>query len=310
MLILATGQGVFIVERDGEGWREVRRGLEGRNVTSVIAREGTILVGTRHGVYRSDDLGETWVEASAGLSLPYVRWLAYHPEVSDLEFAGTEPAGIFASHDGAQTWRGCAEVEALRDKFGWWLPYSPGAGCVRGFAFHGDRAYAAVEVGGVLRSDDRGETWFSVESPTGVSSDVHSIEVHPTSPDLVTAATNSGLYRSLDGGATWSHLYQCYTRAVWVDPLDANHMVFGPADTTDRGGRVEVTRDGGQTWADASAGLGAPWRNHMVERLTPIDSELFAVLSNGELWSAPLATLSWQRILPHLSDVNAVASMG
>ena len=63
------------------------------------------------------------------------------------------------SRDGARTWQEATEVARLRDRHNWYLPYSPAAGCVRGFAFHGDRLFAAVEVGGVLRSDDGGAHW-------------------------------------------------------------------------------------------------------------------------------------------------------
>src|SRR5262245_5431416 len=141
-LLLATGDGLVVCRPEAGSWQEVRRGLPERGVTSVIAREGVILAGSTEGVHRSDDLGQTWREASAGLALPYVRWLAYHPQISDCEFAGTEPAGIFVSHDGAVTWRACPEVETLRAAGRWYLPYSPEAGCVRGFAFHGTRGYA------------------------------------------------------------------------------------------------------------------------------------------------------------------------
>ena len=117
------------------------------------------------------------------------------------------------------------------------LPYSPEAGCVRGFAFHGERAYAAVEVGGVLRSDDGGETWRLAEGSDGnpdldgppepfVYPDVHSIDVHPSSPDLVFAPTGGGFYRSIDGGRTWTLLYDCYCRAAWIDPLDASILCW------------------------------------------------------------------------------------
>ncbi|HYN88532.1 MAG TPA: hypothetical protein VER55_08370, partial [Ardenticatenaceae bacterium] len=272
-LFVATSSGLLVCEQDGDNWREAARGLEHQDVTSVIAREGVILAGTRAGVFRSDDRGQSWREANVGLTTRYVRWLAYHPDVSDFEFAGTEPAGIFVSRDGAETWRECPEVTALRDAHEWFLPYSPRAGCVRGFAFHGSRAYAAVEVGGVLVSDDGGESWRLAEGSTGdpdlgepptsvVYPDVHSLESHPSSPDLVFAATGGGFYGSKDGGKGWRYLYEdCYCRAVWVDPTDPDHLILGPADGVERNGRIEETRDGGQTWRLASTGLEVPWRN-------------------------------------------------
>ena len=322
-LLVATAHGLIIYEQRGAEWRETAHGLTQHKVTSIIAREGVILAGTTNGIYRSDDLGQTWREVSSGLTQRHVRWLAYDPNISDSEFAGTEPAGIFVSRDGAETWRACPEVAALRDANHWFLPYSPEAGCVRGFAFHGRRAYAAVEVGGVLRSDDGGDTWRLAEGSSGdpdfgkpvpansVHADVHSIAVHPTSPDLVLAPTGGGFYGSTDGGQTWSYLYpHCYCRAVWLDPLDPDHLIIGPADSVDRGGRIEESHDGGHTWQPASTGQTVPWPRHMVERFTQMDDNLLAVLSNGHLLVAPLPGLEWRRILPQLNSVAAVASMG
>ena len=315
LLLLATEDGLAVCE--GPEWQVSRRGLAGRPVTSVIAREGVILAGTGEGVFRSDDLGRGWQAASRGLTDPHIRWLAYHPDISDLEFAGTEPAGIFVSHDGGGSWRAAPEVGRLRDQHGWALPYSPEAGCVRGFAFHGRRAYAAVEVGGVLRSDDTGETWSLAAGSTGdpdlegppepfVYPDVHSIAVHPSSPDLVFAPTGGGFYTSSDGGTSWACVYDCYCRAVWVDPHDPAHLVLGPADGVDRNGRIEATQDGGRAWAPASDGLGVPWQRGMVERFAQVDDELMAVLSNGRLYSAPLAGLEWRQLLPDVKHVNAI----
>ncbi len=319
LLLLATENGVVSARRDVDGWRATGRSLDGQRVTSIVARQGVILAGTHAGIFRSDDLGQTWQAASAGLAVPYVRWLAYHPEVSDLEFAGTEPAAIFVSHDGARSWRECREVAQLRNRFGWSLPYSPNAGCVRGFAFHGKRAYAAVEVGGVLRSEDGGETWRLADGSNGkpamadppapfIHSDLHSIIIHPSSPDLVLAPTGNGFYRSLDGGKTWVRLYLCYCRAAWSDPADPQHILLGPADGVDRNGRIEETHDGGRTWQPASGGLSVPWRDYMVERFIQIDHELLAVLSNGQVWGTELAQPgSWQQVLPDVQGVNALA---
>jgi photosystem II stability/assembly factor-like uncharacterized protein len=319
LLVIATERGVVIAQRGECEWCEVRRGLLDQHVTSVIAREGVILAGTTRGVFRSDDVAQSWREASAGLTERHVRWLAYHPEISDREFAGTEPAGIFISHDGAQTWRQCHEVAQLRDQFGWMLPYSPEAGCVRGFAFRGDRAYAAVEVGGVLRSENTGETWRLAEGSDGrpdldgpphsfVYPDVHSIYVHPTSPDLVYAPTGGGFYGSVDGGRTWRLLYDCYCRAAWIDPRNPDHMILGPADGVEQSGRIEETIDGGETWQLLSTGLSLPWPRHMVERFFQFDNELCAVLSNGGLLVAPLDTLQWQPALLDVKNINAMTS--
>jgi len=320
LLLLATSHGAYTYERVSGAWRETARGLTDHNATSIIARHGVVLAGTTDGIFRSDDLGKTWRDASTGLTTRHVRWMAYHPDIPDFEFAGTEPASIFVSRDGAATWRECAEVAQLRGAHKWFLPYSPGAGCIRGFAFHGSRAYAAVEVGGALRSDDRGETWRLCDGSTGNPSldalpepylypDVHSIVTHPSSPNLVFAPTGDGYYTSHDGGETWELLYDCYCRAVWIDPNDAAHQILGPADGVSRNGRIEETRDGGKTWRAASRGLNVPWQRHMVERFVQIGDELLAVLSNGALFTTPLASLQWQQILADVKDIAAVTSM-
>lgn len=318
LLIVGTKEGVLIAQQEEDAWQEMRRSLTAHQVNSVSAQDGSLLAGTTEGIFHSGDLGRTWRMASQGLGVLKVRWVAHYPDGSGRVVAGTEPAAIFLSRDGGETWRDCPEVAALREEHGWYLPYSPEAGCVRGFAFHGDRLYAAVEQGGLLRSDDAGQTWRLAEGSNGiprtppegfVHPDVHSVTVHSSSPDLVFAPTGGGLYRSKDGGVSWQHLYRCYCRAVWSDPADAEHLVFGPADSVDRQGRIELSEDGGGTWQAASDGLQVPWSHHMVEHFLQVDYSLLAVLSNGDLVAAPLTTLKWQPILPDAGWVRAVTPM-
>ena len=130
-----------------------------------------------------------------------------------LFISGLHLAGIFISRDGGGIWSPSSEVISLRDRHGWFLPYSPNAGCIRGFAFaesspNRDRVYAAVEVGGVLISDDRGKSWRLAEGSDGkpdiyrdlgtmVHPDVHSIAVHPASSGIVTAPRFRGPYHKV-----------------------------------------------------------------------------------------------------------------
>lgn len=318
LLIAGTKEGVIIAQHEGDAWQQLRHSLSARQVNSLSVQDGIILAGTTEGIFQSKDLGQTWRMTSEGLTVPKIRWLAHRPDSSGTVLAGTEPAAIFVSRDGGQLWRECPEVAALRDQHGWYLPYSPEAGCVRGFAFHGDRAYAAVEQGGLLRSDDAGETWHLAEGSNGIPRtppegfihpDVHSVIAHSSSPDLIFAPTGGGLYGSKDGGRSWKHLYRCYCRAVWSDPAAADHLIFGPADSVDRNGRIEETGNGGKTWQAASEGLEVPWPRHMVERFLQVNYELLAVLSNGELVAAQLPALQWRHILPDAGWVHAVATM-
>lgn len=315
-LWLATQNGVVHMADEGSGWAEMGRSLAGHHVTSIIAREGVILAGTTGGIQRSNDEGNTWQEASAGLDERHVRWLAYHPGVSDLELAGTEPAALFVSEDGALSWEERPEVAALRRQYGWILPYSPNAGCIRGFAIHGERMYAAAEDGALLRSDDRGQSWALApgspgrrihQPPSGqIHSDVHSVAVHAADPDLVLAPTGGGLFRSDDGGASWLNVYRCYCRAVWWDPADAGHIIFGPADGVDWEGRIAESRDGGATWQEWPA---AAWARHMVERLEPAGDSLFAVLSDGSWLQKRPGEDGWQTC-PTAGRVTALTGMG
>jgi photosystem II stability/assembly factor-like uncharacterized protein len=324
-LFLATKKGVFIAEQeDNLTWRFIQA-LTDYYITSIIAREGVILAGSTDGIFRSDDGGASWIEASNGLTVRHVRWLAFHPDISDCEFAGAEPASIFISNNGGSTWQEKSEVAALRDQFGWWLPYSPAAGCVRGFAFHGERAYAAVEVGGMLRSVDRGGSWklapgsngrpeFVSPANNNIHADVHSVVIHPTSAELVFAPTGGGFYGSTDGGSNWTAFYSnCYVRAVWVDPTDPSRMLLGPANNASgENGRIEVTYDGGKTWEETAVS----WQRNMVERFKPLGTHLFAILANGELLQTPiptlqsnLATQNWMYILPEISQITDATIM-
>ena len=323
-LFLATPNGVFLARRRGETWSKLGDALRAHSVTSVAACEGLVLAGTKNGIWRSVDGGKNWTDADTHLTIRHVRWLACSAGGPPFALAGTEPAAIFVCHDRADTWTACPEVENLRDQSGWFLPYSPEAGCVRGFAVFSfgaepARVFAAVEVGGVLISNNSGNNWQLVEGSDGnpdmnralgtlIHPDVHSLGVHPSSPDLVTAATGGGLYRSGDCGGTWKCLYPCYCRAVWVDPADPAHIIFGPADGVSRNGRIEESHDGGETWQPASKGLEVPWPQHMVERFCQVDKELLAVFSNGELWSTQQEKIEWHHILPDINGVTCVAA--
>src|SRR5689334_18852810 len=100
LLLVGTADGVSICKQAGGDWREIGRSLAGQMITCVSASGAVALAGTADGIWRSEDGGESWQEATQGLSIRHIRWLAHHPGVDGLAFAGTEPAGLFVSRDG------------------------------------------------------------------------------------------------------------------------------------------------------------------------------------------------------------------
>ncbi|MCU0560567.1 MAG: glycoside hydrolase [Desulfobacterales bacterium] len=323
-LFIATAVGLYNAARADGAWRVSGQALSGLPLTSVAVRGAVVLAGSPEGIWRSRDAGRTWLKADEGLALRHVRWVSASPGPGGPILAGTEPAGIFVSRDAGASWDADPGVWKLRDANGWFLPYSPRAGCVRGFAVAASgpdrgRIYAAVEVGGVLVSDDDGRSWRLAAGSDGkpqmdrdlgalIHPDVHSIAVHPSSSDCVTAATGGGLFRSVDGGRSWKKIHPGYVRAAWVDPCGHRHIIAGPADGVSRNGRVEASLDGGRTWHPASTGMQAPWADRMVERFFQLQGELIAVSSGGELWSKTLNGSTWSRILPEIARAVAVAA--
>ena len=273
-----------------------------------------------NGLYRSEDGGATWSAANAGLTAPACRWLGPDPLQPDTLLAGTEPARLFRSQDGGLTWQELAGVTAIPGHERWFLPYSPRAGALRNVYAPPDRSgrlFASVEVGGLLASGDGGQTWTC--RPVLDDEDIHFITGHPAEPDLLYAALGyasltpqhhseprrvGGIARSRDGGRTWRKLETDYTRAVLVPPSRPDLVLAAPAPEVGRGGRIVVSTDGGDTWADASAGVATPMAD-MIERfVTAPDRTIWAIGSGGGLLQATPGEWSWRSVLPADSGLH------
>src|SRR5262245_35620337 len=88
------------------------------------------------------------------------------------------------------------------------------------------------------------------------------------------------------------------------------HLVAGPADDISVNGQIEESHDEGWSWRAATTGLPGSGRRSVVERLTLVGEQLFAVVANGQLFAALVATLEWRRVLADLPEVNSVSSAG
>ena len=182
-------------------------------------------------------------------------------------------------------------------------PYRAGWATVgTGVAREPDVFYIGTAGGGVWKTSDAGETWQGLMLHER-SSSIGALAVAPSDPKTVYAGTGQvdlrydmqsgdGVYRSNDGGLTWTRAGLDSTRqigCILVDPGDARRVlvaalgpVFGPG--TERG--VFLSTDGGTSWS----------------RTLFVDDETGAVdLASDPLHPSVVYAATWQvRVRPWL----------
>jgi hypothetical protein len=290
-------------------------GLKNERVSAIHPwRDGNstiVLAGTYgNGLFRRAGEGEPWSRIDAGLTAPALRFLGRDGSRPGALLAGTEPARIFRSADGGRSWSELDGITRIEGHERWFLPYSPRAGALRNIytpAGRTARLLASVEVGGLLTSEDGGETWSL--APVISDEDIHHITGHPDDPDVLYAALGTaslsggaarlgGVARSHDGAATWEKLETDYTRAVIVPPARPDLVLAGPALRVGRGGRIVVSADGGDTWEPAGSGIDVPMPDMVELFVAAPDGSVWAISSRGRLLRATPGAWSWSSALP------------
>lgn len=316
--LAGTKEGVFLCSRTTMRWSFQPLDLQGNSVESIIQCDEYIYAGTREsGVWVSRDEGTTWNQHNSGLRNRHIRKISLHLDGSRRVLIGTEPAAIYTGKIGSEQWHECGEVAEMRERFGWELPYSPEAGCIRDFALGPENVYAAVEVGGILHSPANDCKWELVEGALGdpacprnpepfVHSDVHALRVVPDCPGVLFAATGQGLFKSEDNGTSWRQWTEDYCRDVWIDPADSSHLLLGSAERVERDGNVWETRDNGITWGAHSKGLGCPWPQDMVDEFYRVKGTLLIRSAKGHLYISGSGGQEWTPVLHSLPPVQCI----
>ena len=193
------------------------------------------------GIFESIDSGVTWTRITS-TSTPdwyFVNRLVFQPG-SPLVMLAATATGIWRSTDGGQTWSQRTTTRTLDLDF---HPTDP------------LRAVAGRDDGRAQWTVDGGLTWNTVQ----ISSIATRVELAyarstPTTVFATVSDTSQFIHvwRSLDGGQTWAQrsttsigTYSLYNNALWVDPTNANNLVYGGVQlyrSTDAGGtRTQFT---------------------------------------------------------------------
>jgi hypothetical protein len=293
-------------------------------------------------VYRSDDLGATWVEPEpdtlafpdhTGAAIAHVWQIQPAGDAQpDVVYAGVEPAALFRSDDGGQTFQFDEHLWAHEHRPQW----QPGGG---GLCLHtvvpdpsgGPRLGIAISSAGFYRTLD-GTRWeaantgikapFLPEPTPEFGQCVHKVDRHPTEPDTLFLQHHWGVYRSDDFGGAWTEvgadaLPSTFGFPVVADPNHPGTAYVLPLEsdmfrcTPDGRLRVYRTSDGGETWTALGNGLPQDGAYLTVLRdgfaadsLDP--AGLYVGTRTGDVFASPDAGESWRELARHLPPVLCV----
>jgi hypothetical protein len=314
-LYVAGGSAVSVIE-DGR----VETGLDGRGARCLALNpkdQDTLYVGTSdEGIFKSEDGGGTW-EKLSGIEHPRVTAVAVSPTDGTV-YAGTEPSALFVSRDGGGSWRELEGMGNLPSAPTWSFPPRPWTSHVRAIApsyADPDLVVVGIELGGVVRSTDGGETWQ--DQRPGAQADCHSLLAHPGAPELLYEAGGGGFAQSTDFGESWEgadagmHLHYAWGLAADAeDPsLVYTSAASGPGRAHGRGSSNATIyrRSGNERWQPVLEGLSAFPYALCQDPETP--GTLYAGLGDGMILHTADAGAKWEEVAHVASGLQALAAI-
>jgi photosystem II stability/assembly factor-like uncharacterized protein len=272
MLFAGTSDGLFRSSDWSRTWSRVEGrttsvGLEGLGAARTLVLLTTEVWVGGDGVYVSQNFGESWARRAGTRGIQVLlpsRWPQSDPTV----FAGTG-FGLLRSRDGGTTF----ESTALND-----------AGVYRA-EWPGPALVVACDRG-VLVSTDEGRSFVGPGAglPEGAVRAMVLSSFFGADPVIFAAPASGGVYRTSDGGVSWSAsglAGETVGDFVWLGPF-----LYAAAD-----GGFFRSQDAGASWTRLSASPGRPRRLLFplapaagLEAFLATEQGLFRTRDAGEHW--------------------------
>ena len=250
-IFAGTTQGVFLSSNNGATWTAMNTGLTDLFIQALAVKGTTIFAGTTAGLFRSTNNGATWTAANTGLKHIIVTSTLVD---GASHYAGTFE-GIYLSTDNAASWT--AVNTGLTDMK------------ISSFTKSGSRIFAGTRgtvSGGVFISTNGGASWAA--SNTGLAN--RTIVSLTTSGSNIVAGTTTGVFTSVNNGASWT--------ASTGMPSTGVTCFVSVGSTLFAGTNLKVYKsvDNGLSWSESSNGISSSF----VKALALVGTTLFASTQN------------------------------
>lgn len=295
--------GLFVSADDGQTWSRVE-GFVSRFPSCFLARGTTLWVGTHDvGLQRSLDGGATWRRFGSGLpdggAFVFFQSLA----LSGPNLVAATNQGIFLSSDDGQSWR----APQQQINYAWNRMDENGQPQVvdgqsgTEVLLPDGAALLVATGGGLLRSEDNGETWQA--SDTGLTSlnparlSVNSLTRQGAR--LVATTFYGGVFCSDDGGRTWRRCQQGLDTRFPFSVFTLGDRLY--VGTSDRGFFVSTNR--GETWQPQAWPQFLRSARGPVRALAQTGNSLFALTQGAGLHVSTSGGASWSVAEPGNSGI-------
>jgi len=146
------------------------------------------------------------------------------------------------------------------------------------------------------------------------------LAIDPAIPATLYAGTTRGVFKSTNGGGSWSAintgLTESNVRALAIDPTPPATIYAGTGDVLDNGGVFKST-NGGDSWSAINTGLTNKTINALgIDPATPATlyagsyvSGVFKSTNGGDSWSASNAGLTTTGVFALVVDPSAPATL-
>lgn len=310
-----VGAGLWVSYNSGQKWRHIQRGPEPESNVRALAVDpssGAIWASLdKVGLYRSDDNGGNWDLTADGFETD-IWSIGVDPQDSSRVFVGTRP-GVARSVDGGATF------EALDTSISELCPI--GVPRTTNIVFDPsapNRVWASVEVDGLHRSDDGGDTWSSL-GDLGMSefyNDVHGFTLRAIDGGTELLATSPfGLARSRDDGATWNwrefgafegaKFEFAYSRCVKVvgDTIVVCVGDYIPGAV----GALEISQDGGETWRREVLPVTPNSTMYWLATHPDVPGTMVATSVFGQIYVTDDHAETWRKLDREFGEIRAVS---
>lgn len=308
-----VGSGLWTSPDGGDSWRRVMKGLWSESRVfglSVHPTEPrTVFAGADDGIYKSTDGGQSFERLDSPMNGSDVWKIAVDPADPDIIFAGTRPAALFRSKDGGRSWQKlpaniaeeCPNVRVPRVTA---LTVDPSDHRV---------IWAGVEVDGVQRSLDGGDSWQRIEGGLD-DPDIHDIGVNINGTKRVLTTTPREIFASTDTGKTWHGIGVAgqfrlpYCRSLTARADDPNVLFVATGDgAVGTTGAIQRSTDGGKSWKAATLPV-APNSPIWAFATHAADPGLIVAISHyGEVYASSDGGGDWRKLPREFTETRTVA---